>query len=255
VNIWHIYSFIFGTMIGSFLNVLIVRLPQELDIIWMRSHCPQCKKMISWFDNIPVISWLVLRGRCRNCNAKISPQYPLIELMTGICFVLLLPSQLNLDSIVIYFIQISIAACFIVHVVIDLRHHLLPNIINLYLAAIFAMSAIIQGRYLDALLGAAIGGLFPLSVTWIFYKIKGVVGLGGGDIKLFAALGLYLGIQGIMTNIFLSCFAGALIGGILLATKKISRETPVPFGPFIILVSTIQIFSPNYFHKFLMIIF
>ena len=130
---------------------------------------------------------------------------------------------------------------------IDIRHKLLPDSLNLYLAAVLLAFAAIQFHWQHIALGALVGGGFTFTITWLFYKIRGQIGLGGGDIKLYAALGLYLGPVDVIHNIFMSCFLGAIVGLTLIALKKLDKKNPIPFGPFIIAVGFFQIFFPDVF--------
>lgn len=244
-----LFFLLFGLIIGSFLNVLILRLPKEENSSLMtRSYCPKCGKLVAWYDNIPLLSFIILKAKCRYCKAKISWQYPLIELLTGLISLALLPKNLSPEALLQYFFLFSIFCVFLVHAIIDLRHQILPDGLTLYLALLFLSYSLIHQNWKFWLIGGAVGFLLPLLATWLFYLLRGQIGLGGGDIKLWGALGLYLGPFGIIQNIFVSCFLGSIIGGSLLLTKRISRETPIPFGPFILLASTIQIVLPNFWN-------
>ncbi len=242
-----IFAFIFGTCLGSFLNVLIHRMPLGEDVVFTRSHCPHCKHTIPWYMNIPLFSYLFLKGECAWCQHRISPRYLLIEIAAGILGVLLAPKILTPMSGTMFYFNLSILLVFVAIVVIDLKHHLIPNPLNIYLAVIFLVIALLQYSWKHWLLGGVVGFGVPFIVTVLFYKIKGQIGLGGGDIKLYGALGIILGPLGIMENIFFSCFTGALVGAVLLMLKVMDRKTPIPFGPFIILVATLQIYFPQYF--------
>lgn len=241
-----LYAFIFGSLVGSFLNVVILRLPLEKDLVFTRSHCPQCKNQLRWYHNIPVFSFLFLRGKCAFCGTKISWRYPLIEMLTGLIAFWLFPADLHVFSLGIFTFQFLVACVFICHFFIDLDHHLLLDSLNLYLLALIVAFKFIQMSWLDAVIGGAIGFGAPLLVTWMFYKIKGQVGLGGGDIKLYGILGLLLGPAGIVFTIFLSCFVGAILGIILISLKKTTKDKPMAFGPAIILVAAFQIYFPEY---------
>lgn len=242
-----IFSFLFGAIVGSFLNALIYRLPREINIAHPRSSCPHCGKLIYWYENIPILSYVFLKGRCSNCHEKISIQYPLIEFGCGVVALLISPKNYSIQEIYSFVFFFTVFAAFLVHFIVDLKHQILPDLVNLYLAIVFLIIGIINYPILHWSIGAVLGLAFPYAVSFGFYKIKGQVGLGGGDIKLWGALGLYLGPMGILQNIFLSCFVGALFGGILLGLKIIKREHPIAFGPFIILIASIQIYFPNWF--------
>lgn len=240
-------AFMFGSIIGSFLNVLIYRLPLEQDVIFPRSSCPHCGSLIPFYRNIPIISFLLLRGKCGDCKGKISWVYPVVELISGIAAFLLFPDNFTILELTMFGFKFSIFSVFIVHFVIDCRHKILPDSLNLYLALVFLSYGIVYHPWIEWVVGGAIGFFFPLAITWGFYLLRGQVGLGGGDIKLYGALGLYLGIQGIVYNIFLSCLLGAVVGGAFLIITKKGRDTHIPFGPFIIVVAVAQIFFPSYF--------
>lgn len=241
-----VYFFIFGLLIGSFLNVIILRLPLKKNFVSERSHCPKCGKKLEWFHNIPLISFTFLRGKCAFCNVRISWRYPLIELFTGLVSIWLMPEYISSETLIGYFFYFSIACVFICHFMIDLDHHLLLDSLNLYLLAIFLSYAIFHFPWEYWAIGGGIGFGAPLLVTWLYYKLRGQVGLGGGDIKLFGILGIFLGPAGVLFNIFLSCFLGASIGLTLIILNRMSKEKPMAFGPSILIVAAFQIFLPHY---------
>lgn len=250
-NFLTLFTFIFGLLIGSFMNVVILRLPLSKDIVFDRSGCTSCKRQLKWFDNIPVVSYLLLKGKCRYCNNPISLQYPLIEVWHGVLAILLLNNWWNYGLAeglekVSYFV---IASIFTAHFIIDLRHHLLLDKLNISLLLPILYLVFRGEDWKGALIGGAFGAVFPLAVTWIFYKIKGVIGLGGGDIKLFGLLGLLLGIKGVILNIFTSCLIGSVITIILILLKKVKRDQFIAFGPFILLTAWLQIFHPELFER------
>jgi len=248
----HIFSFLFGLCIGSFLNAVIFRVPREISLSASRSHCPKCDKLIYWYENIPLISYVfLLRGKCSGCKEKISIEYPLIELIVGAFAFVVTPASLLPEYLYYYFFNISVFATFVGMFVIDLKHKIIPNSMNIYLALVLFSGIVLSEPYWHWLIGGGIGILFPLAITYAFYLLKGQIGLGGGDIKLYGALGLYLGPFGIIHNIFMSCFLGALVGGSLIVFKIIDRKTPIPFGPFILVMAFIQIYLPEHFSWFL----
>ena len=241
--------FIFGLLIGSFLNAIIYRLPRDLSML-TRSQCPKCNNTISWFDNIPLLSYVFLKGKCRHCHIKIPIHYPMIELLTGLISLSFAYSLLQSNGLMTYSFYFSIACVFICHFVIDLQHKILPNELNIYLLILFIFYSLFFYPWQYWVLGGAIGLLFPLGVTMMFYYLRGKVGLGGGDIKLYGILGIYLGPIGISQTIFLSCFLGAIIGVLLIATRRIAKDQPLSFGPFILVIATWQIFFSHSFQKF-----
>ena len=238
---------LFGLLVGSFLNALIYRLPRNINIAFPRSSCTSCNKIIYWYENIPLLSYLFLKGKCSKCGSKISWQYPAVELFTALFALLIAPQNLTSEELLNFFFFFSIFCAFLVHFIVDLKHQILPDLINIYLGILFLTMALLTKSWNFWLLGGAIGFGFPLLVSWIFYLTKGQIGLGGGDIKLYGVLGFYLGPIGIMQNIFLSCFLGALIGILLIISRIIKRDHPIPFGPFIILVAAVQIFVSDWF--------
>lgn len=244
-----IHFVVIGLLVGSFLNVVIIRLPRKKDLVFERSACPVCGAQLKWYHNIPVLSFLFLRGKCGFCGTRISWRYPLVEALTALVSYLLMPTEITLPSMG-YFIFYFILACvFICHFFIDLDHHLLLDSLNVYLLLVILPFALVTFHWPYWLLGGALGFGVPLAVTWAFYKLRGQVGLGGGDIKLYGILGLYLGPTGIMLTIFLSCFVGALIGLTMIALKKMTKDKPMAFGPAILLVAAFQIYFPELFHR------
>lgn len=243
----YILIFIFGLLIGSFLNVVISRMPKGESVVKPRSKCPKCGVMIKWYQNIPVFSYLSLRGKCANCGTQIPIKYPLVELITGFIALNLFPESLEPYALLQFTYFFSVACILLCHFVIDIEHHLLLDKLNIYFLLITLPYVIFTAPLVFWLLGGAIGFLGPLIVTWLFYKVRGQIGLGGGDIKLFGILGLVLGPIGIMHNIFMSCALGAIIGLLLIAFKKMGKDAPLAFGPYIIVVAAIQIYTPKYF--------
>jgi leader peptidase (prepilin peptidase)/N-methyltransferase len=239
------YSFVFGLLIGSFLNVVIIRLPTNRSLTFERSSCAICNSQLKWYHNIPVLSFLVLRGKCGFCGIGISWRYPLIEILMGLISYWLFPENADLQSLGFYIFQFYVACIFICHFFIDLEHQLLLDKLNIYLLLAIVPFTVLTYHWSYWLLGGVFGFGVPLFVTWLFYKLRGLVGLGGGDIKLFGILGLLLGPMGIFFTIFLSCFVGAILGLGLIAFKKMNKDHPMPFGPSILLVASFQIFFPQ----------
>lgn len=247
---FQIFALLYGSCIGSFLNVVIYRLPKNKDLVFERSSCPKCGHQIRWYENIPIFSYLFLKGRCSQCKTKISWRYPLTEAITALAAFYLTPASLNFADIVHYLFLFATFCIFMCHLQIDFDHKILPDSLNIILFSLFLSYAIFHFSWVHWLSGGLLGFLFPLAFTWIFYLLRGQVGLGGGDIKLFGILGIFLGPEMIMKNIFLSCFLGAVVGGLLLLQKKMKREDTIPFGPYIIFIAGIQIFFPEVFDLF-----
>jgi prepilin signal peptidase PulO-like enzyme (type II secretory pathway) len=238
---------VFGLIVGSFVNVVILRLPEGKDIALARSACRTCSRQLSWYENIPVVSYIFLRGKCRTCESRISLQYPTVEILHGLFAYLTLADWYNYSSLELLsgFSQFILTAILIAHFWIDLKHQLLMDKLNIALLVPVVTLIVVHDRYIDALAGGAFGFLVPLAVTWLFYKISGKIGLGGGDIKLFGIVGLMFGIQGVMLNLFTSCLVGSVLTLILIASKQVRRDQYIPFGPYIILVIFSQLYLPD----------
>lgn len=237
----------YGLLIGSFLNVIIHRVPREQSFVTPRSKCPKCSNLIKWYQNIPVFSYLVLRGKCANCKNPISIRYPLVELLIACIAILLFPDNLSLDAFVNYICLFSIACLFVAMFLIDVEFHLLPDKLNLALLIIILPYAFLTTSIANMALGFLIGFGGTYLITYLFYKLRGQIGLGGGDIKLFGVLGILLGPEGILQCIFFSALVGSVIGIILIASGKMNKNKPLAFGPYIIIVAAVQIYFPKYF--------
>ena len=246
---------VFGLLVGSFLNVVIYRLPRLMSITWVRSKCPKCGKKIYWYENIPVISYIFLMGKCSACKSKISIKYPIIELITAVGAYFIAPEYLTSESLLYFILYFTVFCILLSQFMIDLEHKLLMDSLNLILALVFLVFTYKEGDWLFSIIGGLVGFGVPLAITWLFYKLRGVVGLGGGDIKLYGALGIYLGGHGIIHNMVFSCGLGAILGGLLLATGVIKRDQPIPFGPFIIVIAAFQIFFHKEFQQMVGLIF
>ena len=245
-------AIVLGLMTGSFLNMLIHRLPRGIKLISpARSFCPFCKKTIPLKENIPLVSFILLKGKCSGCKAKISWQYPIVEMITSIVSVAFCLSAISKGDPAEYFFKFTVFCAFLIHVIVDLKHKILPDFVSLYLGLIFLFHSIWHYSWIHWLGGAIVGGGLPALVSFCFYRIKKEEGLGGGDIKLFFVLGIILGIPGIVLNIFLSCLLGSIICLGLIFIKKMNKKETIPFGPFIVLVASFQIFFPSVFLQFM----
>jgi leader peptidase (prepilin peptidase)/N-methyltransferase len=197
-----------------------------------RSFCPQCKSAIKFYDNIPVFSYIWLRGRCRNCKASISLRYPLVELITGILAIsILFLFGLTLEGLV-YFIFIS---SLLVITFIDIDHKIIPDIITLPgipigLLASFVLPAM---TFISSLVGLLVGGVSLLLVAWVYSLITHKEGMGGGDIKLLGMIGAFLGWKGVIFTIFAASLTGTLVGIIVMLQKGKNLKFAIPFGPFL----------------------
>lgn len=229
-----ILTFIYGLIIGSFLNVLIYRIPRNESIAWPGSHCPACSHGLKWYDNIPLVSYLLLKGRCRYCKAKISARYPLVESLNAFVYIIMyLKFGFGVD-----FIFYSLMSSVLLAIVfIDLKEMIIPDSLVLCILVLsIVQKAInyflygISPDLIGSILGLLAGGGLFLAIAVIS---RG--GMGGGDVTLTGALGFVLGVKYILLNIFLSFVLGAIISIALLALKIKTRKDPIPFGPFIVL--------------------
>lgn len=233
----HIYIFLVGLVFGSFFNVVGLRVPKGESIVRPRSHCPSCQTTLSGRDLIPVFSYLFLRGKCRTCQAKVSPIYPIIEFVTACLFVGVWQVFGWSAEAIVAFVFVSLL---IVITVSDISTMLIPNKILLFFGSIILLLRLTIApldSWWDTFVGAMVGFTLLLIIA-----IVSNGGMGGGDIKLFAVLGLYFGWQHVLLAFFLSVFVGAVIGGVGLLLGKIKRKTPMPFGPAIAIGSVITLF-------------
>jgi len=219
-----------GLILGSFVNVCIHRLPRNKSIIFPGSHCMSCYELISPWDNIPVISYLLLNGKCRQCTKPISAIYPINELVTAL---LLLIGFIKLGISIKFLIFCIIGPALLTISIIDIKHKIIPDIITIP-GILFGL---IAGSYLvglkDSSLGLLVGGSIFLIISEIYYHTRGRIGMGGGDIKFIAAAGALLGVQQVVLIVFISSFMGSLVGLVGLTGKKINALSKIPFGPFL----------------------
>ncbi len=222
---------LWGLLFGSFLNVVAWRLPRGESLAWPGSHCPACGHAVRPRDNIPLLGWLLLRGRCRDCATPISPRYPLTELgggLAAVAAVLAAPSPAAAAAVLLLLLAL------IVIFLIDLDHRLILDVITLPgVAAGLLLCPLLGTSRLDALLGAAGGWLLLEGIRRGYRRWRGVDGLGGGDVKLAAMLGAWLGWQGVMLTFLLGSFVGAAWGLALASRGRAGRWTALPYGVFL----------------------
>jgi leader peptidase (prepilin peptidase)/N-methyltransferase len=234
-------AIIFGAIVGSFLNVCIFRLPKEESIIWPGSHCPHCNNPINFYDNIPLVSYLLLKGRCRYCEESISIQYPLVEGITALGSLILF---MKFGPSLSYLFYFSFVAALIVITVIDLYHQIIPDVISLPGIGLGLLASLIipQITFLNSLLGILLGGgsLFLVATLyqWLFKR----EGMGGGDVKLLAMIGAFLGWKAVILTILLSSLIGSITGIIIMVSKEKDFKYAIPFGPFLSLGAVITLF-------------
>ena len=234
-------SFMFGAMIGSFLNVCIFRLPREESVVTPGSQCPYCRKPIEFYDNIPVISYLLLRGKCRRCDGPISLQYPLVE---GITALLSLALFVRFGPSLSYLFYFSFVAALIAITVIDLYHQIIPDVISLPGIGVGLLASLVLPRlaFFDSLIGMIAGGgsLFVVATLyqWLFKR----EGMGGGDVKLLAMIGAFLGWKAVIVTILLSSLVGSITGIAVMIGKGKDFKYAIPFGPFLSLGAVLSLF-------------
>jgi len=240
--IWYIVAVAVGAVVGSFLNVCICRIPEENEsIVKPASRCPSCRSPIKPYDNIPVISYLILRGKCRNCGCRISIRYPAVELLTGLMALCCLwqfgPTFQAIGAFV--FVCTLIVVTFI-----DIDHQIIPDVISLPGIPIFLLIAvfIMQVPWLDAVLGLLCGGGILYAVAVGYELVTKREGMGGGDIKLLGMLGAFLGWKSLLFILLVSSLLGAVIGIALMAVKGRDMKYAVPFGPFLSLAAVLYLF-------------
>ncbi len=233
--------FILGLLFGSFANVVIYRLPSGDNIALPRSRCPSCKSPIPWYLNIPVMSWLLLKGKCSRCKTKISSRYPIVEILTGLLFGVAIlkvgPSYFLIEILVLLLGLIIVSF-------IDYDHYIIPDKISYPGMIIGLLGAILnpEREFLDALLGLLMGGGFLWAIAVIYYKVKKEEGMGGGDIKLLAWIGTVLGWKPIAFIILVSSLLGSIVGLFLIYKNKDSLKKVIPFGPFIAAAAVLYVF-------------
>ena len=232
---------VLGAALGSFLNVLIYRLPEEKSIIFPASNCPHCGKPIRFYDNIPVISFILLKGRCRACRGKISFRYPLVELITAVLSLLLF---WKFGLTFKYLFSFIFVCALIVITFIDLDYQIIPDVITLPGIPIFFLAAlIVMGlRFQDAFLGFLLGGGCLYVIAFVYELVTKREGMGGGDIKLLAMMGAFLGWQSLLFILLVSSLLGAVVGIAVMMIKGQDMKYAVPFGPFLSLAAVAYIF-------------
>lgn len=238
-----------GAATGSFLNVAIYRLPRGESVVAPRSHCTSCQRVIPWYDNIPVLSWILLRGRCRGCQAPFSIRYPIVEALTG---VMLLALTLQFGWNVWLPFWFYFACSLLVVTYIDLDRRIIPDrvtlpgiAVGLGLALTFAYYAPPELRWLQVkawAIGTLVGGGILWTVAWAYERVTGNEGMGGGDIKLLAMIGAFLGWQGVLLSLLLASFIGSIVGVAWMLARGADSKLAIPFGPFLSVGALVSLF-------------
>ena len=244
-SIWTLFAFIFGLVLGSFLNVCIYRIPIKKSIATPPSSCPHCDRRIKFYDNLPLLSYAFLLGKCRYCRNSIALRYPVVELITGLLsMALFLRYQLSPE----YFLNLVFLLSLVVISFIDLDHKIIPDVLSLP-GILIGLAASIFGftktGWSGALIGIIGGGGFLYLVAVGYEKFTGREGMGGGDIKLLAMIGAWMGWMALPFIVFISSLTGSLMGGGALILSKRGYRTRIPFGPFLALGALIYFFFGN----------
>ena len=249
--------FFLGIVLGSFANVCIHRLPKNKQVIIGRSFCPKCKKKINWYDNLPLFSFLILKMKCRNCNKKISPRYFIVELLTGITFLIIF---LSFNSLVTLIFLCVLSLILIMIFFIDLENFIIPDILNfsiMFLALLKNFLPNLNTSFVQEINQSIIGGIVGYLSIWIIiflYKtIKKIDGMGLGDAKLIAGIGLLFGWQSIPFVLFISSVLGLIFVIPSLLNKKKNMRSEIPFGPFIIAAGIVYFTFGDYLYSLILV--
>lgn len=230
-SIIYLWVFFFGACIGSFLNVCIYRIPVGLSVVQPSSRCPHCGAGIRWWQNIPIVSWLLLRGKCSSCMAKISVRYLFVEALTGLLFIEIFIKFGLQPATMVFWI---FAAALVAITFIDLDHQIIPDVISLPGIILgFATVSLTPLLWSSSLLGILLGGGSLWLIAIIYEMLTRNEGMGGGDIKLLAMIGAFLGWKAILPVIFISSCLGTLVGVPLMLLQRKSGKLAIPFGPFL----------------------
>ena len=220
-----------GLAIGSFLNVCIYRLPRGESVVSPPSRCPSCGRGLRWCENVPVLGYLLLGGRCRTCRTAVSPMYPIVEAVTALVFLL---QYWQLGWQPLFGVRLLFAAAMVVLFVIDLQHRILPNVITLPGVVIgVAASVLFEPGLLASLIGVAAGGGVLWAVGEAYFRIRGEEGMGMGDVKMLAMVGAFLGWQLMLVTLLVASLAGSVFGGGMILTNRGSMKYALPLGSFL----------------------
>ncbi len=258
-----IYVFLIGTAIGSFLNVLIDRLPHEKSIMG-RSQCDHCRRTLTVIDLFPIISFVILRGKCRTCKKTLSIQYPLVELLTGVCFALVWAIgyqqpvwwETSYDmvwrSVLIPISYMFIASSLIVMLVADFKYQIIPDEMQILLILAAGLLKIALGNPLQIIFFSVVEGVAVFLPIFLIYLITKGKGMGFGDVKLAFGMGFFLGIKSGLLALYFGFIFGAVYGTILILLKKKKMKSKIAFGPFLILGIVVVVFCKRLLYDFLL---
>jgi leader peptidase (prepilin peptidase)/N-methyltransferase len=237
------YAFVLGAVVGSFLNVVIHRVPRRRSIVRPASACPACGAAIAWYDNLPIVSWIVLRGRCRSCGGRIALRYPLVEAAAGVLAVLGVTSY-GLEPVTVEVVVFAWASLALG--LIDLEHQILPDVMT-YPAIAFGLAFSFFGGlvpFADSVAGAVVGAALPTAVILLYKWLRGVEGMGWGDVKYLAAIGAVVGLHGCLMVLVVAAVMGAAVGIGLIVLGRGSGRTALPFGSFLAAAVILWLYLP-----------
>lgn len=237
----YVIAFVCGAAIGSFLNVCIHRLPRHESVVWPGSHCPACNNPIACYDNIPLLSYLWLKGRCRACRVRIPRRYPIVEAANGTGYALILWQFGPGAPALVYALLFS---ALLVITCIDLSHQIIPNVITLpgITLGLLCAATILPVGLLDSVLGTLLGYGIPWGLANAYLLLRGRQGMGLGDAKLLAMIGAFLGWKPMLLTVMVGAAVGSVVGLVLIALKRVRRDQYLPFGPFLALGAIVSLF-------------
>ena len=240
----------FGAAIGSFLNVCIYRLPRSGSIVSPASACPHCQRPLAWYENVPLVSFITLGGRCRTCRASIGSQYPIVEALTAVMFG---AAWWYYGPGVLLASRLLFGCALIVLFAIDLEHHLLPNVITIPgIVAGFVFSLFTEPGWVASLIGILVGGGVLFAIAELYYRVRHEEGLGMGDVKMLAMVGAFVGWQLTFLTLMMASLAGSAIGLALVATRRGGMKYALPFGTFLALGAAVAATAgPTILHWYL----
>lgn len=262
-----VLAFAMGASVGSFLNVCIHRIPDDLSVVSPGSRCPRCRTPIAWYDNVPIVSWLWLRGRCRHCAAPIAARYPVVELLGGL---LAVAALLRLGPTPMALVAFAFTAALLLITFIDFDHFFIPDEVSLPGILVGLAVSLLPGGIglADALVGAALGGGLLWLVAWSYERATGLEGMGLGDVKLLGMIGAFLGWQALPVVLLVASLGGSLAGVVAIFgargragmgrvrrtlgvravvpyLRRRARTTAIPFGPFLALGALVALYAPH----------
>ena len=242
-----LFTGLLGLVVGSFLNVVIYRLPAGESVASPGSRCPHCGHAVRPWDNIPLVSWVLLRGRCRDCGAPVSPRYALVEALTCALF-LLFVAQFGITLTTLF--RLVFASAMVAVVFIDYDHQIIPDVITLPGFGLGLLASLLGPPGIkDALLGALVGGGTLFLIGFAYEKLRGIEGMGGGDVKLGLMLGAFTGWEGALFTLMAASAVGAVVGVFLVAARRAHGQTALPFGTFLAPAAVLALFvAPAFFH-------